>query len=368
MKTATVIGAGISGCMYAYALRRKGWHVRVIEKATFTGGGIRTFFHGGHPFTYGPRHFLSPYPEAFEFLNAIVPMRHIKKINVSYQQDLDRFFTYPPHEDDINSLPEADQIRQELADRPEVAAGNNYEEYYIQRVGKTIYERYNKHFNLKAWMLGANTEMDFGLAATVKRNALESGEHHEFKDWFNCYPIAHDGYNRAFDHLLDGCEVRLGTLIVDYDLDAPAVILSDGERIESDILVSTISPDGLMGNQFGELRYMGRACYFMVLPIEEIFPKDTYFLYYPSPNTAQTRVVEFKKFTLHKSPNTLLVMEVPSKQNKLYPMMIQEEVDRAQRYIDALPEGVHSVGRMGTYRYVDIDDIILAALEFGKDM
>jgi UDP-galactopyranose mutase len=54
--------------------------------------------------------------------------------------------------------------------------------------------------------------------------------------------------------------------------------------------------------------------------------------------------------------------------NKLYPMLIQKEVDLAQKYIDAMPDHVYSVGRMGTYRYVDIDDIILAGFEFSKEM
>ena len=48
--------------------------------------------------------------------------------------------------------------------------------------------------------------------------------------------------------------------------------------------------------------------------------------------------------------------------------MIKSEVDKAQKYIDALPENIKSVGRMGTYRYVDIDDIILQGLEFKKNL
>jgi len=48
--------------------------------------------------------------------------------------------------------------------------------------------------------------------------------------------------------------------------------------------------------------------------------------------------------------------------------MIRAEVEKAQRYIDALPEHVRSVGRMGIYRYVDIDDIVLQGLEFQKTL
>ena len=93
-----------------------------------------------------------------------------------------------------------------------------------------------------------------------------------------------------------------------------------------------------------------------------------YFLYYPNENEQQTRVTEFKKFTHHKSDNSLITLEVPSLKNKLYPTMKKDQVDLAERYLSALPESIKSVGRMGTYRYVDIDDIIMQGLEFKKNI
>ena len=76
MKKVTVIGSGFTGCMFAMMLKNKDWDVTVIDKASFTGGGVRTFYHGGHPYTYGPRHFIGPEENmpAFEFLNKIVPL------------------------------------------------------------------------------------------------------------------------------------------------------------------------------------------------------------------------------------------------------------------------------------------------------
>ena len=87
MKKASVIGSGFSGCMFAMMLIEKNWEVTVVDKSNITGGGVRTFYHGSHPFTYGPRHFIGPEDNmlAFEFLNKYVPMRHIKKKNLSYQ-------------------------------------------------------------------------------------------------------------------------------------------------------------------------------------------------------------------------------------------------------------------------------------------
>ena len=367
MKRATIIGAGFSGCTLAMLLREKGWSVTVIEKENVVGGGVRTFFYAGHPFTYGPRHFLSPHPEAYEFLTKYVPLRDIDKINYTFIEGDETFYTYPIHEDDISRMPEANQIRQELAARPEEASAENFEEFWIYRVGKTLYSKYIKEYNRKAWMLESNTEMDFGFEATVKAKPLESGTRHEFKDWYNCYPTPHDGYNRYFDIALEGCDVRLNTTVSGFDLENRAVHI-DGETIEGDILISTISPDALMDCQYGELKYVGRDFHTIILPVESIFPEEVYFIYYPNASDLHTRVVEFKKFTLHQSPHTLLLLEIPSLNNKLYPTMIQSEVDKAQRYIDALPENVHSLGRMGVYRYIDIDDVILQSLEFVKNL
>jgi UDP-galactopyranose mutase len=63
-----------------------------------------------------------------------------------------------------------------------------------------------------------------------------------------------------------------------------------------------------------------------------------------------------------------MVLEVPSMKNKLYPTMIKAETAKAKRYLDSLPKHVHSVGRMGRYKYIDMDDIIVEALQFSREV
>jgi UDP-galactopyranose mutase len=369
MKKAIVVGTGFAGCMYAMMLRDAGWQVTVIERSPITGGGVRTFFHGGHPFTYGPRHFLSPYPEAYEFLSKYAPMRDLRKLNYAYVERDQQFYTYPIHADDIPRMPEADRIQGELDALPEETQANNFEEFWTGRIGATLYDKFVTHYNKKAWLLDHNLEMDHGFEQTVKGKTINSGDRHEHQGWFNCYPIAPDGYNSFFDIALEGCEVRLGTEIEVFDVDNCAVhIKGTGETISADLMISSTSPDLLLDYQFGELRYVGREFHKIVLPLESVFPEDVYFLYYPNENEEHTRVVEYKKFTQHKSPHSLVVLEVPSMKNKLYPMLIKTEVERAQKYFDALPDNVYSVGRQGEYRYIDVDDIIMAGLEFRKQL
>ena len=371
MKKAIVIGSGFSGCMFAMMLRQKNFEVTIIEKSKITGGGVRTFYHGDHPFTYGPRHFIGPETSmpAFEFLNKIVPMRNIKKINYSYQAKDDFFAHYPMHIDDIKKLSDADKIFKELEELPKESKTKNFEDFWISRVGKTLYERFNKFYNLKAWNLKSNKEMNSGFEGTVKRKPLETGPKYEFHTgYINAYPKSEDGYNKFFPVALEGCNVLLGKTITSIDLEKTSVTIDNKDKISADIIISTISPDYLLEFCFGELAYVGRDFFKIVLPIENLLPKDVYFLYYPNEGEQQTRITEFKKFTRHKSSNTLITMEVPSMKNKLYPTMIKSEVKKSDKYLKALPEKIKSVGRMGTYRYVDIDDIIMQGLEFAKEI
>ena len=279
MKKAIVIGSGFTGCMFAMMLKQRNWDVNVIDKSNFTGGGVRTLYHGGHPFTYGPRHFIGPEENmpAFEFLNKIVPMRHIKKFNYSYQAEDDYFAHYPMHVDDIKKLKDSKKIFNELENLPPETKANNFEEFWLGRVGKTLYERFNKFYNLKAWQLKSNKEMNYGFEATVKRKPLETGPKNEFHTgYINAYPIAHDGYNKFFDVSLNGCNVILDKLITKVDIDKTTVYFDD-DKLSADLIISTISPDFLFDNCWGELAYVGRDFFKIVLPTEQVLPDDVYF-------------------------------------------------------------------------------------------
>ena len=97
-----------------------------------------------------------------------------------------------------------------------------------------------------------------------------------------------------------------------------------------------------------------------------MFYLKMFILFVSNENEQQTKLQNLS--ALHKSSNSLITLEVPSMKNKLYPTMIKEEVELAKKYIGNLPEDVMSVGRMGTYRYVDIDDIIMQGLQFSKSL
>jgi UDP-galactopyranose mutase len=116
------------------------------------------------------------------------------------------------------------------------------------------------------------------------------------------------------------------------------------------------------------LPFVGRDFHKIVLPNEHVFPKDVYFVYYPGEEEKHTRVVEYKKFSQHKSPNSLVVAEVPSNNGRYYPMIQKDAIDLAQRYLNDLPENIISVGRAGLYKYMDMSEITIEGLEFQKTL
>ena len=100
-----------------------------------------------------------------------------------------------------------------------------------------------------------------------------------------------------------------------------------------------------------------------VLPSEYAFPENVYFIYFAG-NEPFTRLVEYKKFTHHKSPHTLIGMEIPSSNGKHYPLPMKKWQAVADKYHNLQPENVFSIGRAGSYRYeIDIDDTIRQAMD-----
>jgi UDP-galactopyranose mutase len=367
MKTATIIGGGFAGCTWAHILGKKGWQVTLIERTSRIGGGCQTLYFGGHPYTFGPRHLFTAHEYVFNFLHERVPQRRLNHYLLTYVERDDQFYSYPIHADDIPQMPDRGKIEQELKERPDPSTARNFEEYWIYSVGPTLYDKFVKNYSKKMWQIESNTALtDFKFDG--KGVQLRTGTKEVRPEFYISYPISLRGWDDFFDLAVNtpGVTVLMECEIEAYDVQKPAVRIK-GEWIKSDIMVSSLSPDILFDFQYGELQYIGRDFIKLVLPVEQVIPDPIFFLHYAN-DEVFTRVVEYKKLTGYKSPNTLLGMEIPSLSNKLYPYPIKEQQDIADRYRRELPEYVFSVGRMGNYRYYDIGMIVDEALRFTKDL
>lgn len=358
MKTALIIGAGAAGSAAAHQLSLAGgWDVLVVEAAPYTGAGVRTFWYGGHPYTFGPRHFLTRNQAVYDYMHAICPLRSCADHQfITYVERDNAFYNYPIHEDDIAQMPDAGKIAAERKVAHGVAAAKNLEDYWVGSVGQTLYEKFIDKYNKKMWQVDDNRRIDT-FNWSPKGVTIKSGARAAWDIALSAYPIAPDGYNRYFDVATADATVLLSTRIERYDIPNRTVWIK-GEKRTFDVIISTISPDELFDHCHGSLNYVGRDFHKIVFPTEHVFPEHVYFLYYAN-DEQFTRLVEYKKFTHHKSPTTLVGLEIPSRNGKFYPLPFLSEQALARRYFEMMPDHVYSIGRNGSYRYgLDIDDCI----------
>ncbi|MBI4445904.1 MAG: FAD-dependent oxidoreductase [Acidobacteria bacterium] len=356
----------MAGCAASHQLAlRGGWDITLVEAAPFLGAGVRTTWYGGHPHTFGPRHFLTQDRRIYEFLNKYLPLRPCPDHQfLTYIERDQQFYNFPIHKDDILRMPDRDQITTELQCVIGVAEARNLEEYWIGSVGRILYEKFINGYSKKMWMVDDNRRIDT-FHWSPKGVALKEGPRAAWDTALSAYPYASEGYNSYFDIATAEATVHLSTRIEHYDI-AHKTIVFKGERRRFDVIINTISPDILFDCVYGELPYIGRDLHRIVLPIEHCFPENVYFLYYAN-SEPFTRLVEYKKFTHHKAPSTLIGMEIPSMNGKHYPVPIQSEQAKARRYFAEMPDGVFSIGRAGSYDYsIDIDDCIRQAIEIAE--
>ena len=118
-KSALIIGGGFGGCATAHQLELQGgWDVTLVEKSNFLGAGNKTRWYGSHPYTFGPRHFLTPYEDVFNYINEIIPIRLCPEHEfLTYVERDNAFYAYPINMQDVRNMPDYDQIDNERSDK-----------------------------------------------------------------------------------------------------------------------------------------------------------------------------------------------------------------------------------------------------------
>ena len=94
MKKALIIGGGFAGCTAANMLKGKGFKVTIVEKSDVFGGGCRTFFYCGHPYTYGPHHLLVNINEMYvsEYMDKYVKLRELEHYCMTFVERDSAFY------------------------------------------------------------------------------------------------------------------------------------------------------------------------------------------------------------------------------------------------------------------------------------
>lgn len=374
-RTALIIGGGFAGCAMAHQFAIAGeWDVTLVEAGPKLGAGVATSWIGGHPYTFGPRHFLTQRKDVFDFLDSYLPLRRCNDHEfLTYVSQDSNFYNYPIHEDDILRMPDGEQIVWELGEiadlkrRGQDFAPTDFEEFWRTSVGPTLYNKFIRDYSKKMWMVDDNKKLDT-FDWSPKGTTLKSGPRAGWDTAISAYPEGATGYDPYFVLATSSANVMLNSRLTGLMLGAQCARINNGPWLGYDVVVNTISPDLCFAHtthpsEIGLLQYIGRDIIPLVLPVEYALPPNVYFCYYAGAEK-YTRITEYKKFTKHHDTNsTLITLEFPSRNGRFYPMPMESERAKAQRYYDLMGENVYSIGRAGSYDYaIDIDDCIAQAM------
>ena len=198
-----IIGGGFAGCASAELLSSfKDLKITLIEKSSFLGAGVRTFYYGGHPYTYGPRHFLTQKIETYEYLKKFLDLRSCNYHQFkSYVETDNKFYNYPINMKDIDEMPDKKKIFNELKKIKKEINPKNLEEFWIRSIGKILFNKIIDKYNKKMWLVDSCSKIDT-FKWSPKGYAIKKGKKAAFDNWISMYPSENDGYNSFFDNIL----------------------------------------------------------------------------------------------------------------------------------------------------------------------
>ncbi|MFD1786736.1 UDP-galactopyranose mutase [Sphingomonas floccifaciens] len=350
-----VVGAGFAGSVMAERLASAGLKVLVVDRRPHIAGNAydRRDAAGLLIHQYGPHIFHTNSPDVFDYLSRFTewrPYEHRVLAQVGDQQ-----VPMPINRTTLNLLYDAgleseEDVEAFLAARAEpVDPIRTSADVVVSRVGRELYETFFRGYTRKQWGLDPS-ELDKSVTARVPTRADTDDRY--FTDTYQAMPA--DGYTRMFERLLDHPNIEL-LLGVDY--------AQIRDAYPHDHLVFTGPIDEYFGHRYGKLPYRSLRFEHRTLPQPQVQRVAT--VNYPDEATPYTRITEYKHLTGETGPATSVTYEYPSAEgDPYYPIPRAENQALYKRYEAlAIAEGdVTFVGRLATYRYYNMDQVVGQAL------
>jgi UDP-galactopyranose mutase len=349
-----IVGAGFAGCVLAERLAADaGKRVLVVDRRPHIGGNAYDHYNeaGILVHRYGPHIFHTNSREVFEYLSRFTawrPYEHRVLASVDGQ-----LVPIPINLDTINRLYglrlDSFQAAAFLAERAEkIEHPRNAEEMVLSKVGRELYEKFFRNYTRKQWGLDP-AELDASVTARIPTRTNRDDRY--FTDTYQAMPL--HGYTRMFERMLDHPNIKL-MLNTDYREIAGCIPHRE--------LIYTGPIDEFFDFRFGKLPYRSLEFRFETHDTPRVQPVAT--INYPNEH-AYTRVTEFKHLTGQRHHKTTVVYEYPRAEGEpYYPVPRKENAELYKRYqelADATP-GVHFVGRLATYKYYNMDQVVAQAL------
>ena len=349
-----IAGAGFAGAVLAERLANvMGKRVLVVEKRDHIGGNTFDYVNdaGLLVHKYGPHIFHTNSAEVMQYLSRFTQWRHYEH-RVLAQVD-GQLLPIPINLNTVNRLYglELDSagMREFLANRVEYAPMlRTSQDICVSRIGWELYEKFFRNYTRKQWGHDPS-DLDASVAGRIPVRFDEDDRY--FTDAFQVMPLF--GYTKLFENMLDSPNITVKTS-TNY---ADVVKVYPG--IET---VFTGPVDEFFDYRFGPLPY--RSLEFMHKTFDREWHQPAAVVNYPNDH-AYTRVTEFKYLTGQNSSKTSVVFEYPSSEgDPYYPIPRSENAALYAKYkalADEQPR-VHFVGRLATYKYYNMDQVVAQAL------
>ncbi len=356
-----IVGAGFAGSILAERLAsQRGERVMVIDRRPHIAGNAYDHLDdaGVLIHRYGPHIFHTNSKQVFDHLSRFTqwrPYEHRVLAEVrSPRTGGPVRVPMPINLDTVNrlyglSLSE-DEVEQWMAERAErVPEIRTSEDVVVSKVGRELFELFFRGYTRKQWALDPS-ELDKSVTARVPTRTNRDDRY--FTDSFQAMPL--HGYTRMFERILahPNITVRTG---VDYR--------QVRQTVPHRRLIWSGPVDEYFGFRFGKLPYRSLQFEHRTLERERFQPVGT--VNYPAEGIPYTRISEYKHMTGQSHPFTSVTYEFPSAEGEpYYPIPRPENQAAYKRYealADATPD-VWFVGRLATYRYYNMDQIVGQAL------
>lgn len=356
-----LVGSGLYSGVFAWFAKQKGKKCLVLEKRDHIGGNVYCEnTEGIHVHKYGAHIFHTSNKEVWQFVNSLAEFnRYTNSPVANYKGEM---YNMPFNMNtfskmwNISTPAEAKKIieeqKKEITGEPK-----NLEEQAISLVGREIYEKLVKGYTEKQWGRDCTALPAFIIKRLPVRYTYDNNY---FNDLYQGIPIG--GYNVIIDRLFEGCDIEIG---VDY-LEKKEYYDGLGEKI-----VYTGTIDAYYKYQFGKLEY--RSLRFESEVLDEENHQGVAVVNYTDRETPYTRIIEHKHFEFGTQPKTVITREYPvtwqEGMEPYYPVNDEKNQALYQKYAKLAEKEEHVIfgGRLGEYKYYDMDKVIASAMACAKE-
>lgn len=358
-----IVGSGLFGSTFAYEMTKRGKKCLVIERRNHLGGNIyceeinNIFVHkyGAHIFHTSDKfiwEYINKFAEFNNYINSPIANYHNELYNLPFNMNT---FTkiWPdvitPEDAKEKIIKETNELNQKTP--------TNLEEQAISLVGRTIYEKLVKGYTEKQWGKDCKELPPFIIKRLPVRYTFNNNY---FNDRYQGIPIG--GYNQIIEKMLEECDILLNT---DY--------LNDKNKYNqmADKILYTGMIDEYFNYSLGNLEYR-------TLKFKNEILKDTdnyqgvAVVNYTDRETPYTRIIEHKHFEFNNCHGTVITKEYPSDwhlgDEAYYPVNDDKNNALYEKYLELAQKEKNVLfgGRLGQYKYYDMDKVIMASLDLVK--